>query len=698
MSARDLPEDLAREELARAEALIAGLFAEYMAPPARLTVTEWAEKNRILSAKDSSEPGPYRVARTPYAREPQDALSAMSTVQEVILMWGAQTSKTTIANNWIGYQIDTQPGPLMIVQPTLNLAKRYSRQRLAPMIEESPVLKRKVRENRSRDDSNTTLLKEYAGGYLAIAGANSAADLRSMPIRDIVFDEVDGYPMDVDGEGDPVALAEARQTSFARRRRLKTSTPTLKDVSRIEDAYLASDRRRYQVPCPECGELQVLEWGADKPYGVKWDKDALGQAVPETAHYRCRHSGCIIREHHKPAMLAAGRWVAENPGAPSNIRGYHLSSIYSPLGWLSWPDLVKEWVKARDKEKVGDASLMKTFVNTRLAETFEAAGDKVSQSELVKRASDRPLGVVPWGGLMVTQGVDVQPDRLERRVWGFGRGEASWLVDVEIIHGDPNVPEEVEGSPWRVLTERIRTPLQHAAGTSMLIEATGIDTGGHNTSAVYNYCRAHTHRHVLALKGASQPGRAPLGKPKAVDVTWRGKTLAASLKLWQVGTDTIKHLLYGRLRLDQPGPGYVDLPKAITKGDEIEQLTCERLVTAYVKGNARLEWHKPPGKRNEALDCAVYAYAVACFLGLQRLREPDWQRRAQRYAPEADLFASLQQADPVPHTATEVDEEDDEPESETPPQPPPPPPPPPRPARRAPSPSPFASEAWSSRL
>ena len=206
MSARDLP-----EHVARAAALFGELTREFLAPPPVLTVTEWAERSRVLSAKDSAEPGPYRVARTPYALEPQDALSAQSPVEEVVLMWGAQTSKTTIANNWIGYLIDTQPGPLMIVQPTLDMAKRYSRQRLAPMIEESPALKRKVQLNRSRDDANTTLLKEYPGGFLAVAGANSAAGLRSMPIRDLVFDETDGYPLDVDGEGDPIALAEARE-------------------------------------------------------------------------------------------------------------------------------------------------------------------------------------------------------------------------------------------------------------------------------------------------------------------------------------------------------------------------------------------------------------------------------------------------------------------------------------------------------
>ena len=643
MSARDLP-----EHVARAAALFGELTREFLAPPPVLTVTEWAERSRVLSAKDSAEPGPYRVARTPYALEPQDALSAQSPVEEVVLMWGAQTSKTTIANNWIGYLIDTQPGPLMIVQPTLDMAKRYSRQRLAPMIEESPALRRKVHLNRSRDDANTTLLKEYPGGFLAVAGANSAAGLRSMPIRDVVFDETDGYPLDVDGEGDPIALAEARQTTFARRKRLKTSTPTIRDFSRVEAAYLKSDQRRYMLQCPHCGEHQALEWGATTAHGIKWHKDADGTPLPETAHYVCQHTGCIIEEHHKATMLVCRElggtayWQPGNPGA--RVRGYHLSSLYSPLGWLSWAQIVREWLAARTAQKQGDTSLMRAFVNTRLAETWEEAGDKVSQHELARRASDRPLGIVPLGGLMLTQGVDTQPDRLERRVWAWGRGERAWLVDVEIIPGDPNLPEGAEGSPWNRLTEARRTPVRHASGAQMIIEATMIDTGGHNTQAVYCYCRDHASANVFAIKGASQPGKPPLGKPSMADINWRGRVMPRGLKLWAVGVDTIKHLLFGRLRLAQPGPGYVDLPAELAKTDEFEQLTAERLATTFHKGHARLAWVKPNGKRNEALDCFVYAYAGAVYLGIARMRENDWDRREQKVQPrEMDLFSQPQQ-------------------------------------------------------
>ncbi len=616
--------DFTAEDLAQAEALESAIWAEFMAPPPAFTVTEWAERNRILSGKDSAEPGPYRVDRTPYAREPMDCLSANSPVEEVILMWGAQTSKTTVGSNWLGYLVDTNPGPVMIVQPTIDMAKRYSRQRLVPMIEESPVLRRKVRENRSRDEANTTLLKEFAGGFLAIAGANSAAGLRSMPVRDLFTDEEDAYPVDVDGEGDPVQLARARQTTFARRKHLRTSTPTTKDFSRIETAFMASDRCRYHVPCPHCGELQPLEWGAADEWGIKWDKDQEGRALPHTVRYVCKANGCEIREHHKPKMLAGGVWVASNPSAQEGrVRGFQLSSLYSPLGWLSWHTLVAEWQAAQDARRAGDASLLRVFINTRLADTFEEQGDKADEHALRRRAADIPLRVVTWGLYVITMGVDVQGDRLEAYAWAWGRGLERQLVDRAVFYGDPATPESEEGSPWAALTEWRRMPIQHISGKPVQVLGVGIDTGGHHTQAVYAYVRNHQHANVLALKGSSQSGRAIIGKPTDQDINHRGQKIKRGVKLWPVGTDTAKAEIYGRLRNAEPGPGYVHLSKHLA-AEVFEQITAERIVTRYVKGHPKMEWVKPAGRRNEALDCAVYALALAHKCGLDRWREADW--------------------------------------------------------------------------
>lgn len=636
----------------RAAQLVQALFSEFMRPPADLSVSAWADAERILSGKASSEPGPWRTDRTPYLRQIMDDLSARSRVQEVIVMFAAQLGKSETGMNWLGYIIDQEPGPMMLVQPTTDMAKRFSRQRVTPMLEETPALRKKVRENRSRDDANTTLMKDFAGGLLVMSGANSAASLRSMPVRYLFLDEIDAYPLDVDGEGDPVALAEKRTSTFSRRKVLKVSTPTTKDFSRIEASYLGSNMCRYMVPCPHCDERQVLVWGGNQGHGIRFDKDDDGAPMLASVHYVCEHCGCHIHEHHKPAMLGAGYWQGSKESSrPGRLTGYHMSAIYAPLGWVSWADLVQQWHEANIAAKSGDVSKLKTFVNTVLAETWEEQGDKVAHHELARRAEDYPLGIIPYGGLMVVQGVDTQGDRIERRVWAYGRGQESWLIEREIIYGDPAIEEGQPGSVWTVLTERRRTAIPHASGSTVMISATAIDTGGHHTQQVYAYCRAHVHANVLAIKGASVRGRAALGKPSDIEVTWRGQKIPRGVKLWPIGTDVVKSLIYGRLRNTQPGPGYIHLPKALASGDEFEQLTAERLVTKYVKGHPRMEWVKPNGKRNEALDCCVYAYAAACWLGIERFTDMQWNKLESRVAPVVrDLFSQPEPAAPTPES------------------------------------------------
>ncbi len=605
------------------------LLRDFLAPPPDLTVTQWAETNRRLGNMEAAEPGPYRVSRTPYAREPQDCMSPRSIVEEVDLMWAAQTSKTTAMLNCVGASMDNNPGPIMIVWPSNPVAKRNSRQRITPLINESPALAKRVAANRSRDKANTTQLKEFDGGILAIVGANSAADLRAMPVRDLYLDEVDNFPLDVDGEGDPGMLAEARQTTFARKKRLVSSTPTTKGFSRIEARFEASDKCRYHVPCPHCGAYQHLEFGSDKAYGLKWDKDSAGAPIPSSVHYVCKDSGCIIREHQKTAMLAAGVWVAENPGAQGGrVRGFHLNGLYSPLGWLSWRTIARAWHAAMVAVQHGDFSLLRVFVNTRLAETFEELGDRASVHELRKRAEDIPLRTVGWRMAVLTMGCDVQGDRIEARLWAWGRGMERQLVDRAIFWGDPALPESDPTSPWAQLTEYRRTPIHHLSGAEVPLLAVTIDSGGHHTQAVYGYARAHQAERVLAVKGASVKGKPIIGKPSDVNFDWRGVKVKKGVKVWQIGTDNAKAEIYGRLRLETPGPGYVHLSKHLP-GDEFEQITAERLVTRYMKGRPVLEWVLPPGKRNEGLDCAVYALAAALWAGVDRWSDADWQRREE---------------------------------------------------------------------
>lgn len=633
MSARDLP-----DHQARAVELVGEMLAAYLAPPPRVSVAEWAGQFRKIAK--GPERGQWRNARTPFLVEPMECASSFSIYEQVVLMFPTQMGKTEILYNSMMQRIDTEPQDMMMVQPTLQDAQDHSTKRFLPTVIATPAMFGKVAVRKSRDESTSWRSRSIQGDFAVFfSGANSASSLASKPLGFAVADEIDKWPADVDNEGPPLGLLEERMSNFSRRKLIVASTPTIKGASEIEARYLASDRRKYFVPCPHCGEYQVLVWGADKDYGIKWLKTAGGAARPETAVYICMHCAAAIEEFNKTDLLAAGAWRAEAPGAGrGKVAGFWLNKLYSPLGWRSWEELVEEWVAANEKYRTGDSAPLKKFKNSSLAETWEEKGIGADHHALAGRAEDYELGLVPRQALMLTMGVDTQPDRLEARVWAFGRGEESWLVARHIIYGDPNLDEGTPGSPWTRLTEIRVTPLLHVSGSQIPIEATCIDTGGHNAHAVYSYCRHHAQAHVLAIKGASVYGKPVLGKPTLQDVTWRGRSMARGIKLWPIGTDTAKHLLYGRMRLTAPGAGYVHVPAAVRDTDEFEQMTAAKLLPAVVQGKRVMRWLTPAGKREEAGDCMVYAYAAACYLGIQSYRENSWARRDQRYAPARDLF------------------------------------------------------------
>lgn len=636
MSARDLPDDEAR-----AVELLDQIKARFLAPPPRIDTADWAAHYRHIAK--GPERGPWRNERTPYLVEPMRCASAHTPYERVVLWFATQLGKSEVLYNAVMQRIHTDPQDMMMVQPTLHDAQDHSAQRFLPTIMQTPVMHGKVAVRKSRDESTSWRSRSIQGGFTVFfGGANSAASLASKPLGFAVADEVDKWPADVDNEGPPLGLLEERMSNFSRRKLIITSTCNIKGLSTIESEYLASDQRKYHVPCPHCGVAQVLMWGAKTDWGLKWLKTDGGKARPETAVYICRHCGGAIEEHRKEGMLADGIWIPDAPGAGLGKRaGFWLNKLYSPLGWKSWAGLVEEWEAAQEAKLIGNSAPLKKFLNSSLAETWEETGSGADSRVLAARAEDYELGIVPRGGLMMTMGVDTQPDRLEARVWAFGRGEESWLVARHIIYGDPNLDENTEGSPWTRLTEIRRTPIMHASGAQMVIEATCVDTGGSNTHAVYSYCRNHAHANVLAIKGASTYGRPVIGKPRLIDVTWRGKTMPRSLKLWQIGTDTAKHLLYGRMRITQVGPGYVHVPKSLNNTDEFEQMTAARLMPVTVNGKASMRWITPAGKREEGGDCMVYAYAAACHLGIQTYREPGWARREAKVAPrEPDLFAA----------------------------------------------------------
>ena len=386
---------------------------------ADLTVSEWADGHRVLSGKASAEPGPWRTDRTPYLQEVMDCLSTTNPVQRVVLMAGAQLGKTEAGSNWLGYVIAHAPGPMLMVQPTVDMAKRLSKQRLESLISETPCLSERIAPARSRDSGNTMFSKEFPGGMMILTGANSATGLRSTPCRYIFLDEVDAFPQDVDGEGDPVTLAERRSTTFSRRKIFMTSTPTVKDFSRIESEFLLSDQRRYHVPCPHCEAMQWLKWPQ-----LKWEDNE-----PSTVRYECEHCNERFTESYKTQMLTAGVWIATAPG-DGKTAGFHLSSLYSPLGWKSWEEVVEDFLRSK-----GDAPRLKTWVNTVLGETWEEDyASKVSATGLQERCEHYEPAMLPEGALALTVGVDVQDNRLAVSVWCWGREEEGWLIDHQEIY------------------------------------------------------------------------------------------------------------------------------------------------------------------------------------------------------------------------------------------------------------------------
>lgn len=635
------------EGLPSAWLLDCAIFAEAIEPDPDLTISQWAEARRVLSPETSAEPGPWRTDRVPYSREIMDVLSPSDPAQEVTFVAGTQVAKTEIGNNFVGYIIDHAPAPTMMVYPTSNTGKRSSRTRLAKMIESTPTLRDKISDS-SRDKSNSASLKEFPGGVLVIAGANSAAELKSMPVRNLFEDEVDEYPDDVDGQGPADELAEKRTDTFARKKIFRTSTPTQKGRSKIWRHWLRSDQRRYYVPCPHCQTEQVLRWEFMRWETRKvWeltDADGVITAVDEgiagavkrdtgellDTWYECAHCQARIDEHHKTALLERGRWIAENPGGGRQA-GFHLSALYSPLGWYSWAKAVAKRLEA-DKDPTRE--LLKTWTNTVLGEPYAEVSEQISETDIKQRAEAYKLGSVPMGGLFLTASVDVQANRLELKVKAWGRGEESWLVDYQVIFGDTETAQ-----PWEALDQYAQRKFPHESGSPLRITAMAIDSG-YRTQTVYDFCRKRRHRGIFPVKGQSQQGKTVLGRPSKQDIDHRGQVLKGGVEVFPIGVDTAKTKIYARLRITEPGPGCLHFPLGLPD-EYYTQLTAERLVSRYHKGYLRTSWEKDAGARNEALDLEAYAYAAAIFAGVTRV---NWDRlEAAVRATAGDLFVAAGQ-------------------------------------------------------
>lgn len=616
-----------------------------LAPDPTLTVSQWSDRHRILSSRAASEAGPYRTGRTPYMRAIMDALSPSNPAVRVVFAKSAQVGATEVGNNWIGFCVHRVPSPILAVQPTVDMAKRLSQQRLDPLFEDSPVLRELIAPSRARDSGNTILLKKFKGGQLILAGANSAVGLRSMPARMVFLDEVDAYPGDVDDEGDPITLAEARTLSFGHRKKLfLASTPTVKGLSRIEREYEASDQQRYHIPCPHCGALQHLVFER-----LRWQ-----WGRPEEVAYQCLHCDEFIEERHKTEFMAeenGAQWIATaspeqiDAARRAGIVGFHINGLYSPLGWLSWSDIARQWEGAQ-----GDDSKLKAFKNTILGETWQEKGEAPDWERLYeRREQDRRFGIVPMGALVLTAGVDVQRDRIEVSVWGWGRDLESWLIDHIVLYGD-TAEEEV----WDELADLIGRTWPHESGVDMVLSRMVVDSGD-QTNLVYSWVRSVGQANVIAIKGVEGFDRAsPVSGPTYVDVTINGKRLRRGIKLWTVSGPVFKSETYRFLRLSVPTDealaegarwpkGFMHLP-GTTSAEMVKQLVAEQLMTTKTKkGYTKLEWHKVR-ERNEVLDCRVYARAGAWLMGMDRWDEAQWATLEAQILPESDPYKEAKPA------------------------------------------------------
>jgi phage terminase large subunit GpA-like protein len=584
--------------------LVAEAIIDGYEPEPDYTVSEWADRYRYLPKKGSAEPGRYRTSRTPYMKEIMDNLSIFSGIQETCVMKATQLGMTEGGNCWFGYIVDASPGPMLMVLPTDALARDHSKQKLTPTIDESPRLAAKIKPSRSRMSGNTITVKDFPGGILYITGANSPAAFRHKSIRYLFLDDLDGYPYNVGSEGDPATLAFKRTDSFSFRKKIfLVSTPTIKGLSRIEAFYDDSDQRQYYVPCPKCKRMQVLEWGGvGWDYGIKFKRNKEGEITK--IWYVCQYCHRKFEERYKTWMLSHGEWRPKFP--TRKRRGYQLSSLYSPLGWVSWRQMAEEFLVAK-----GDPEKLKAWVNTRKAETFEEEGSQPEWVQLKTRAEPYKIMTLPERALFLSAGVDVQENRLAVVVKAWGRDEESWLIYWTELYGDPGQP-----FVWKELETVLSYPYKHAKyNVDFLIESCAVDSGYH-TQAVYNFCRKRPVK-TLAIKGVAGTGRPVVSRPSKQDVTWDGETIKKGVLLWTVGVDTAKATVYSRLALNQPGPGFCHFPIGL-EDDYYLQLTAEKRITRYVNGYPKPEWVKVR-PRNEALDTEVYAYAAAIRAGMARV-------------------------------------------------------------------------------
>jgi phage terminase large subunit GpA-like protein len=592
--------------------------AEVLMPPPKLTLTEWAERNIVLSSEDSAYGGqPYRARIAPYQRGMQDALLEPG-VRKVVFWTSSQIGKTQVMKNGMAYFMKEDPSPMLFMLPTLDLAAKVSEQRIAPMLRDCPALRGLVAEG-GRRRGNSTLVKLFTGGALFMIGSNAPASVSSMPIRIFFSDEIDRNARSAGEEGSPLKLGEKRQTTFWNALGVYASTCTIEGDSPIIDEYEESDRRKYHVPCLRCGELQVLKWKSATKKRLIFPQDE--EPTIDNTYYVCEYCEGRLYEFDKPEMLSLGEWRAERPEI-HDVRGFWINELYSPFS--KWCDMARTFKEAMRRRE--NPELLKTFVNTALAEPWEDEAESLDGNELMLRREEYPPPSLPKGVTVLTCGVDVQEDRIELEVVGHGLGEETWSVDYRRFDGDTSrteAPKREDGtvdplklSPWQRLDKFLEdTQYMHALGVRLPIAATLVDSGD-QTQVVYSFTQKMQEKGIrcYASKGVPGWGKAPVAK-------WN-RNNRPRVKMYPIAVNVLKKLVYDRLKITEHGAGYMHFSKRKNDAEYFAQLTAEKITKGRDKqGYAVKKWElKKAGSRNEALDCRVYATAAFYTLSLNPAR------------------------------------------------------------------------------
>lgn len=624
---------IAAETLAAVRtAVTAGLSPLTAVAPQCLSV--WAESNFFLSAEASHVQGRWKAY--PFQRGWMDAFSN-DDIEEVTVRKAKRVGYTKTLLAFIAYNAAHRRRKQAVWQPTDDDRDSFVKSEVDPMLRDVKAL----RPVKLAGKKVTMKLKSFLGSSLHLLGGKAARAYRRITVAVAMLDEADGFDQKIEKSSDPVTLARGRLEGAPFPKLIAGSTVRVKGQSHIEYREENADARmRYHVVCPHCSVEHPLLWGGKNiRHGFKWDGDE-----PSTVRHVCPHChesitqadylriwdlgaawvsecGRFRYDHHRHVWLDVLGAVTR---PPRHVAFSEAWTAYSPQ--RSWPDIVREFLEATAKAKVGETGPLEGFVNETLAQYWEETVERADEHALARRAQDYRRYTVPVGGLVLVAGVDVQDNRFEVVVWAIGRGEEMWAVDYSVI--DANPADERE---WEKLDAYRETIFSHVSGQAMRIEALAIDTGGHFTHQAYNYCRRRERERVFAVRGDPLPSKPVKGKATIQDVNYKGKVLKRGVRLWYVGTDTAKDLIYGRLCVTQPGPGYVHFTKDLPP-EFYHQLTAEARVPQRTHRGLEYRWVNKKNTRNEVLDCTVYAIFCTHALGLHSYTDAMWVRRERALA------------------------------------------------------------------